>query len=170
MAEDLPFVDTNIFVRHFRQDHADHSPRATAFLTRIESGQERARTAEEKGLAALVDFQLKRWFADRTHAEQPALIDQAKRVFLANDVAGYAASCRALGAMDLRGKVDGIQCPTLIVVGDEDYATPPSMAEDLHRRIGGSELVVLPSVRHLSAWEAADVVNGHIDRLLARLG
>ena len=46
MAEDLPFVDTNIFVRHFRQDHADHSPRATAFLTRIESGQERARTAE----------------------------------------------------------------------------------------------------------------------------
>jgi 3-oxoadipate enol-lactonase len=132
--------------------------------------EERARTAEEKGLAALVDFQLKRWFADRTHAEQPALIDQAERVFLANDVAGYAASCRALGAMDLRGKVDGIRCPTLVVVGDEDYATPPSMAEDLHRRIGGSELVVLPGVRHLSAWEAANTVNGHIDRLLAQLG
>src|SRR5215217_5902967 len=46
MAEDLPFVDTNIFVRHFRQDHADHSPRATAFLARIETGQERARTAD----------------------------------------------------------------------------------------------------------------------------
>jgi predicted nucleic-acid-binding protein len=46
MAEDLPFVDTNIFVRHFRQDHADHSPRATAFLSRIETGQGRARTAD----------------------------------------------------------------------------------------------------------------------------
>ena len=46
MAEDLPFVDTNILVRHFRQDHADHSPRATAFLSRIEAGQQRARTAD----------------------------------------------------------------------------------------------------------------------------
>jgi 3-oxoadipate enol-lactonase len=129
----------------------------------------RARTAEEKGLPALVDFQLQRWFADRTHAEQPALVEQAKRVFLANDVAGYTASCRALGAMDLRGKVETIRCPTLIVVGEEDYATPPSMGEDLQRRIAGSELVVLPQVRHLSAWEAAETVNAHIDRLLARL-
>ena len=46
MAEDLPFVDTNVFVRHFRQDHADHSPRATALLTCIESGEQRARTAD----------------------------------------------------------------------------------------------------------------------------
>jgi predicted nucleic acid-binding protein len=46
MAEDLPFVDANIFLRHFRQDHADHSPRATAFLQRIETAEERARTAD----------------------------------------------------------------------------------------------------------------------------
>ncbi len=139
----------------------------------LESGPQdwdvRARTAEEKGLAALVDFQLQRWFAERTLTEQPALVEHARRVFLANDVAAYAASCRALGAMDLRGKVETIRCPTLIVVGEEDYATPPSMAEDLHRRIAGSELVVLPKVRHLSAWEAPETVDGHIDRLLARL-
>ena len=41
--------------------------------------------------------------------------------------------------------------------------------DDLQRRIAGSELVVLPQVRHLSAWEAAETVNAHIDRLLARL-
>ncbi|MGE0541325.1 MAG: PIN domain-containing protein [Dehalococcoidia bacterium] len=46
MAEDLPFVDANIFLRHFRQDHAEHSPRATAFLQRIETSDERARTAD----------------------------------------------------------------------------------------------------------------------------
>ena len=139
----------------------------------LESGPQdwevRARTAEEKGLEALVDFQLQRWFADRTRAEQPALVEHARRVFLANDVAAYAATCRALGAMDLRGKVETIRCPTLVVVGEEDYATPPSMGEDLQRRIAGSELVVLPGVRHLSAWEAPETVNGHIDRLLARL-
>jgi 3-oxoadipate enol-lactonase len=132
--------------------------------------ESRARAAEEKELAALVDFQLQRWFAERTHAEQPQVIEHAKRVFLANDVAAYAASCRALGAMDLRDGVKGIRCPTLIVVGDEDFATPPAMAEDLHQRIQGSEVVVLPGVRHLSAVEAADTVNQHVDQFLARLG
>src|SRR5512145_1247785 len=42
----LPFVDANIFLRHLRQDHAGHSPRATAFLQRLRTGQERARTAD----------------------------------------------------------------------------------------------------------------------------
>lgn len=130
----------------------------------------RARAAEEQGLPSLVDFQLQRWFTDRTRAEQPALVEHARRVFLANDVAAYAATCRALGAMDLRAGLAKIHCPTLIIVGEEDYATPPAMAEDLQRRIAGSELVTLPNVRHLSAWEAPETVNSHIDRLLARLG
>ncbi len=42
----LPFVDANIFLRHLTQDHPDHSPRATAFLSRIEAGEVRARTAD----------------------------------------------------------------------------------------------------------------------------
>ncbi|HEY8623750.1 MAG TPA: PIN domain-containing protein [Casimicrobiaceae bacterium] len=35
----LPFVDTNVFLRHIRQDHLDHSPRATAYMTRIRRGE-----------------------------------------------------------------------------------------------------------------------------------
>jgi 3-oxoadipate enol-lactonase len=130
----------------------------------------RAVAAEENGLASLVDFQLTRWFADRTRAEQQDVCDHATRVFLANDIAAYAASCRALGAMDLREKTASIRCPTLILVGEEDYATPPAMAEDLHQRIPGSEMVVLPGVRHLSTVEAPEVVDAHIERLLGRLG
>lgn len=41
-----PFLDTNILLRHLTNDHADHSPRATAFLTAIEAGQIRVRTAD----------------------------------------------------------------------------------------------------------------------------
>ena len=129
----------------------------------------RARAAEEKGLESLVAFQNERWFSDRTRTENTALVDRATRVFLANAVPAYAASCRALGALDLRGKVEGIRCPTLILVGDEDYATPVSMAEDLQRRIPGAEMIILDGVRHLSAMESAERVNAHIDRFLARL-
>lgn len=34
------FLDTNILLRHFLQDDPDQSPRATAFLTRVELGEE----------------------------------------------------------------------------------------------------------------------------------
>jgi uncharacterized protein len=42
----LPFVETNIFLRHLRQDHADFSPRATALLRRSEDGSLKVRTAD----------------------------------------------------------------------------------------------------------------------------
>jgi predicted nucleic acid-binding protein len=42
----LPFLDTNILLRHFLNDHPDHSPRATAFLRSIEDGKTRVRTSE----------------------------------------------------------------------------------------------------------------------------
>ena len=42
----LPFLDTNIFLRHLTQDHPDHSPRATAYLARIERGELQARTTD----------------------------------------------------------------------------------------------------------------------------
>jgi predicted nucleic acid-binding protein len=42
----LPFLDTNIFLRHLRQDHSEYSPRATAYLARIERGELKVRTAD----------------------------------------------------------------------------------------------------------------------------
>ena len=40
------FVDTNVFLRHLTQDHAEYSPKATAFFARIERGELKAQTAE----------------------------------------------------------------------------------------------------------------------------
>ncbi|MDO8691061.1 MAG: PIN domain-containing protein [Dehalococcoidia bacterium] len=42
----LAFLDTNVILRHLLGDHPDHSPRATAFLHRIEHGETQVRTAD----------------------------------------------------------------------------------------------------------------------------
>jgi predicted nucleic acid-binding protein len=42
----LLFLDTNVLLRHLRQDDPDHSPRATAFLKRIEQGEVKVRTSD----------------------------------------------------------------------------------------------------------------------------
>lgn len=42
----LPFLDTNVFLRHLRQDDPVLSPKATAILARVEQGEIRVRTSD----------------------------------------------------------------------------------------------------------------------------
>ncbi len=42
----LPFLDTNILLRHLRQDEPILSPRATAILDRVERGELSVRTSD----------------------------------------------------------------------------------------------------------------------------
>lgn len=42
----LPFLDTNILLRHITADEPNHSPRATAYIQRIEQGGITVRTAD----------------------------------------------------------------------------------------------------------------------------
>ena len=41
-----PFLDANIILRHVLGDHPEHSPRATAYLNRIEEGELKVRIAD----------------------------------------------------------------------------------------------------------------------------
>lgn len=45
MTKDLPFVDTNIFIRHLTGDHPDQSPRARDFFLALEAGTRSAWTS-----------------------------------------------------------------------------------------------------------------------------
>src|SRR6185436_6077917 len=79
--------------------------------------EERARKALEGRLDSLVDFQVTRWFSDAFRAAQPQLVAAAVAVFLRNDPQSYAASCRMLGAADLRRALGAPQ------VGSAEHTT-----------------------------------------------
>jgi 3-oxoadipate enol-lactonase len=126
---------------------------------------ERAEQARSRGLASLVDFQVTRWFSDDFRARHPEVVERCTRIFVANDLDCYAATCHMLGAFDVRQAVAHLRVPTAVIVGEEDYATPVDMARALHAAIAGSSLHVLPATRHLSPLEQPDT----IARLLAEL-
>jgi 3-oxoadipate enol-lactonase len=115
--------------------------------------EERAQRALAEGLAALIPFQLTRWFSDSFRQSHPEMVAHFSDVFTANDPECYAAACRMLGSFDLRPQLGAIRVPTAVIVGEEDYATPVDMAEQLHAGIAGSTLHVLPAARHLSPLE-----------------
>jgi 3-oxoadipate enol-lactonase len=127
---------------------------------------ERAERASRDGLASLLDFQTTRWFTDKFREDSPEIVDACVQTFLANDVPAYGESCRMLGTADLRTALPALKMPTVIIVGEDDYATPLAMAEALHSGIDGSRLIVLPGARHLTPLEQPDRIGAELEGLM----
>lgn len=63
-----------------------------------------------------------------------------------------------------------LSCPTMVIVGDEDVATPKAYAERIRSAIPGASLRVLNMVGHLSAVEAPGQVIDALGELFAEIG
>ena len=118
-----------------------------------ENWAERARRGKEGGMESLVDFQVARWFTDDFNRTNPSVAQRLAEVWKKTDVDQYAATCRAMGAVDLRDQIGEITIPTIIVVGADDRATDITHAEAMQERIRGATLHVIPDCAHLSPAE-----------------
>jgi pimeloyl-ACP methyl ester carboxylesterase len=63
-----------------------------------------------------------------------------------------------LSRPDSRPSLAGISCPTLVLVGEGDEATPPELAREIAAGIRRSRLVVVPDSGHLSTLEQPSAV------------
>ncbi len=131
---------------------------------------DRAQRARDAGLESMVGFQATRWFTDAFRSASPATVQRCVETFLRNDVEAYAATCQMLGACDLRIRLAAIRVPVRIVVGRDDHATPPAMAEAMHAAIAKSRLTVLDAARHLTPLEHPDRIAAELERLLDEVG
>lgn len=130
--------------------------------------EQRARTALTEGMAALTGFQVARWFSPDFLRAEPALVREALAVFNANRVPAYAESCRMLGLADEREGLPRFAGPASVIVGADDYATPPSMARDIADRMPDARLTVIPGARHYTPLEAPEAVAQCIRDVIGR--
>lgn len=127
---------------------------------------DRATKAQSGGMAALIGFQVSRWFSDAFRESRRDVVEAAISTFLRNDVEAYAATCNMLGGADLRAALPGIAAPTRVIVGEEDYATPVAMATALRDGIPGAELTVLDGVRHFTPLECPERIAAEFTKLI----
>jgi pimeloyl-ACP methyl ester carboxylesterase len=76
------------------------------------------------------------------------------------------------GVVDRAGVHDElarITAPTLVVVGEEDLATPPPKAERIAGAIAGARLVTIPRAGHSSTLEEPALVTSAIEQFLQAL-
>ncbi|ONK14339.1 alpha/beta hydrolase [Streptomyces sp. MP131-18] len=120
---------------------------------RVKTWEARAVRAVEVARDKQLPFQVDRWFSPGTAERAPETVRRISDIFVRTRSEAHAAACRALGAVDARDLLDAITAPTTVIVGSEDYATPPGMSAELHAGIAGSRLHVLDGARHLSVYD-----------------
>lgn len=130
---------------------------------------QRINRVREGGMEAVVELVLQRYLTTAVRTEQPELAEALREKVLQTNVEGYVASCHAIRDVDWLDDLHRVNVPTLVLGGEHDMGATPAMAEDIHRRIGGSKLAILPGASHLSPLETPAAFEREVRRFLEDL-
>lgn len=125
---------------------------------------ERAATVRAKGMEAVSDGVLTRWVTP-DFGDAPASLG-LRQMLLRTDPEGYAAAAEAIAAADLTDATKKLTHPTLVLVGDQDVATPLASAEALRDAISGARLQVIAHAAHIPTVQQPDAVTAAIAAFL----
>lgn len=125
----------------------------------------RAGIVRAKGVEAVADGVLDRWFTDRV---DPDLRARMREMIVATPPEGYAAATEVVAHLDLRPDLERIAAPTLVISGAEDPACPPDVGRALADGIPGAEFVCVEGAAHLGNLECPEEVTALIRTYLSK--
>ncbi len=130
----------------------------------------RVRQAKESGPAATVDAALERWFSEDFTRRKPQVLEQVRQWVVANDASVYPHLYRLLAEGDkgLETEISAIDCPTLIVTGEEDHGNSPEMTRQMAALMPNARAEILPGLRHMALVEDPATINGLLVEFLQR--
>lgn len=103
---------------------------------------------ESEGMAGVIDTAVRRIFPESYLADHPGVIEERGDVLRATSPTAFVAACQALIDMDYTDPIGDVLNSTLVVVGDQDEATPPAMAEDLVAGMPNAARVEMRGIGH----------------------
>ncbi|KAI0874366.1 hypothetical protein GGS24DRAFT_348579 [Hypoxylon argillaceum] len=115
----------------------------------------RATLARIKGMAAIVDAAVGTSTSDFSKRNNPLAIAAARLSLLGQDPEAYAKACHALASATTRLEVEKLDVDTVIVAGEEDQFSAPSLCEEYSKSIKRSRFQVVKNVGHWLVFEDA---------------
>ena len=109
----------------------------------------------DKGLAAIVDANMERWFTKEFRDRNPQAIARMSAMFLATKPEGYIGCGEGLRDMDHRPLLAKISAPTLVIAGKHDPATLEAN-EFICQHIPSAQIAVLDAA-HIANIEQPQV-------------
>jgi 3-oxoadipate enol-lactonase len=127
---------------------------------------ERIAVIHSRGLGALSEAILERWFTPAFRRAHPALARGYQTLLERNSSDGYLASLEVLRDTDLSGQAARISAPALVLAGEADVATPPVRVQRLAAALARSRYHCVPAAGHLVPVEQPGAVAEELRRFL----
>jgi 3-oxoadipate enol-lactonase len=123
-----------------------------------EGWDDRIDLVARKGLAAIADDIMPRWFTPAFRKPDNAAYAGYRTMFLRSPVDGYVGTCAALRDADLTESTRALALPTLCIVGEHDGSTPPDLVRSTASLIRNSEFRIIPGAGHIPCVEQPDAI------------
>ena len=128
-----------------------------------------AQVAFKDGTSSIADVMLPKLLAPSTIKHRPEIVEQVRQMILQTPAAGIIVDLMAMAARpDSTDLLSLITCPTLVIVGEDDQATPVAESQYIAQRIPGSTFVTIPQAGHLSNFEHTTAFNQALDSFLGK--
>jgi pimeloyl-ACP methyl ester carboxylesterase len=130
-----------------------------------------AQTAYTKGPSAIADIMIPKLLSPATIQTRPEIVQNVRSMIEGNQISGIAGDLMAMAERpDSVPLLPQITCPTQIIVGELDQATPPSDANLMAEKIPGARLAIIPAAAHLANIEQPEVFNEIVGSFASELG
>jgi 3-oxoadipate enol-lactonase len=129
-----------------------------------------ARLAENEGTKSIADLQIPRLLSDYTRQHHPEVETHVRQLIDAASPQGIAAASRGMAVRaDSSSLLAQINCPTLVIAGEQDVLAPPQVAQEYATQIPSAHYDTIPHAGHLSNLEQPDVFIQMIRQFLQTL-
>jgi pimeloyl-ACP methyl ester carboxylesterase len=117
----------------------------------------------------LEDF-LKLVVSPRTLEARPETVAEVRRLMEDARPDALASGLRAMAERpDSTALLSSVTVPTLVLVGEDDKATPVESSRKMATAIPGADLVIIPGAGHMTNVEQSDAFNAAITMFLRRI-
>ncbi|MCX8003407.1 MAG: alpha/beta hydrolase [Burkholderiaceae bacterium] len=127
----------------------------------------KARDEGEAGMQEIADALVQGATASETKAKRPVAVALVRELLMRQSPDGYARTCEALAEAQ-PADVTRIQCPTLLVTGDEDAVAPPQEVRRIAGLIAGSQVEILRGCGHWTTVEKPEECGALLQQFFAR--
>jgi 3-oxoadipate enol-lactonase len=127
--------------------------------------EERIVVARDKGMEALVDSTVSRWFPPDVIAAKPPYLDRVRQMIRSTPPAGFIGCAAALADHDYRSQVASVKRPVMFICGEKD--APIAVMRQMHAELPGSRYVELQGAGHISNLDRPDEFNKTVREFLA---
>jgi 3-oxoadipate enol-lactonase len=140
--------------------------RADAPEAFVKSWDDRVAAARANGMEALWPGTSERWFTEAWRNANPDEFARVRDMFLRTTVEGYAGCAAALKGLDYLKSLGTLAMPTLYIVGDVDFGSPPDVMRGMAAATPGSQFALVDNAAHIANMDNADGFNAAISRFL----